>query len=205
MTIKQKLAFILLTILTPFSKWIGSIYAPYSIKPIIKEYYNFVDLLQPMDVILSYTKGYAANFLVPSKHWKHVSLYTGKENNIPIVVEALEKGVTKRPLVELISEIDKIAILRYKNIDVFCDVQRGLEFIFSQIGKPYDYLFDDFTKNKFKAFFCSELIVSTLKISYPNLILEVSPTYLTSSTTPDDIFKSQDMEVLFVEVLFEED
>jgi uncharacterized protein YycO len=195
MTIKQRLSIIILTILTPLLKWIGNIYTPYSIKSVIKEYYNFIDLLEPLDIILTYTKGYAANFLIPSKQFKHAVIYIGKENYIPMVVEADEIGVIKRPLIDLLSEIDRIAIMRGKENPI--NYKEAYNFIDNNIGKPYDYLFDDYSKNKFKAFFCSEFVVDILSIIYPSIVFKKSQTYLLESTTPDDIYKSNDMKIIY--------
>lgn len=200
---KEKFKILLFTIVKPFVKWMGKVKDPYSMKNAIKTYYDWCEKIEPLDIILCNTAGHLSNIFNPGK-WKHVVVFIGWDNNIPMIVEATGAGVIKRPLIECIAEKDEVCILRYnkQNNEIY-DLNKGIEFAKSQVGKEYDYLFDNTSNKKFENFYCSELGWYSLKESYPNLNFEMRKTFGVNTVTPDDFYKSSQIEKPKMNIIYE--
>lgn len=176
-------------ILTPIVKVIGEIKAPYSEKRAICHFYKMQKVLKPLDIILSNTYGHLSNVMNPGP-WKHVIIYIGKENGIPMIIEAIGKGVVKRPLAECIAEKDEFAILRYHNYDNTPKkkIDEGIRWLNKQVGKDYDYLFDLFSTHKFENYYCSELGYYAHKRVFKNYEMEPRVKLGVPTITPSDTF-----------------
>ena len=72
----QQIRYYLLRFLTPVVDLLGKIRAPFSQKFGIQSYYMMMDVLEPLDIILSRTNGELSNLLNPSKPWKHALFYS---------------------------------------------------------------------------------------------------------------------------------
>lgn len=184
--LKNRINLAILRFFKPFSKWIGDKYAPYSIKFVPKTWYQWLAYLEPMDMIITYTKGYYANPFIPSKEWKHSLIYVGIENNIPMCVEALTTGVTKRPLLDSISEKDSMCILRCTSENK--NIYAGLKFIDNVLNKPYDFNFDMITIKQLEAFYCSELSYHIWLKTFPDCGIEKSSLFGLPTIFPDDFY-----------------
>lgn len=180
-------------LITPIVKFIGKVKPPFSEKKAIEDYHEMVRIMKPLDLILSNTRGHLSNVMNPG-YWKHTIVYIGKENGIPMIIEAIGAGVVKRPLVECLAEKDEICVLRYrdhksaskKNIDA------AIKWANKQVGKEYDYTFDLWSDHKFQNFYCSEFGYYTHKNAYKKYSMELRESFGVPTITPTDFFKAKD-------------
>jgi len=188
----EKLRALLLKILMPFVKWMGKILPPYSVKNAIKTYYEWDRKIQPLDIILVNTAGHLSNIFNKGK-WKHVVVFIGWENEIPMVVVALGIGVIKRPLIECIAVKD----------GQFYDLNRGIEWVKEQIGKGYDFWFDNVSENKFANLYCSELGYFAWLHAFPEMKFELRKTLGVDTVTPDDFYEAAKIKNPKTEIIYE--
>jgi uncharacterized protein YycO len=185
----QTLYFTFVKCLIPIIQFIGKIHLPFTSKEkIMSDYYEIESLLQHGDVILSTSYGHLSNLVNPSK-WKHALMYIGKENNIPYIIEAVGDGVVKKSLAQWLSSKDEICVLRFR--DSILDATQKLNatlWIREQLGKPYDYSFDSQTQDKFKNFYCSELVYYSIKSSNPEAKIDLRDTNGILTITPSDYY-----------------
>jgi uncharacterized protein YycO len=185
----QTLYFTFVKCLIPIIQFIGKIHLPFTSKEkLMSDYYEIESLLQHGDVILSTSYGHLSNLVNPSK-WKHALMYIGKENNIPYIIEAVGEGVVKKSLAQWLSSKDEICILRF-NEEILSPIQKieMVNWIKKQLGKPYDYSFDSQTQDKFKNFYCSELVYYAIKSANPKAQIELRDTNGILTITPSDYY-----------------
>jgi uncharacterized protein YycO len=147
-----------LKITKPFLILIGKIKMPWLSKAHVFEYfYEMQSALNPGDLILTTSRGHLSNIfnsMFNRGKYMHVGIYIGKENGIPMVVDAIGEGVVKRSLPVFLSDKDKIALVRPKEIIAnHSTIAKSNIWLEQQIGKPYDYYF---TFNN-EGFYCSEI------------------------------------------------
>jgi uncharacterized protein YycO len=199
----EKIRALILKIIMPFVRWMGTVIPPYSVKNAIKTYYDWEHKIQPLDIILCNTAGHLSNVFNRGK-WKHVVVFTGWENSTPMVVEALGIGVIKRPLIECLAEKDEVCIVRYKKrANEPYDLNKGIEFANAQIGKSYDLMFDNVSEHKFDNLFCSELGYFSLLQAYPTMNFTMRNTLGVPTVTPDDFYEASQIENPKIEVVYE--
>ena len=189
----QTLYFTFVKLLIPIIQFIGKIHLPFTSKEkLMSNYYEIESLLQHGDVILSTSYGHLSNIINPSK-WKHALMYIGKENNIPYIIEAVGEGVVKKSLAQWLSSKDEICILRF-NEEILSSIQKieAVNWIKKQLGKPYDYSFDSQTNDKFKNFYCSELVYYSIKAGNPEAPIELRNTNGIKTITPNDYYNMRD-------------
>jgi hypothetical protein len=189
---KGKLRGLLIRSLTPLVKIIGKIKAPYSVKPAITTWYKWIDKIEPLDVFLVNTYGHISNIFNPSEA-KHAVLFVGwlGEQKIPMIIEAIGEGVIYRNLLECISEKDRIVgIVRYNGNKNGIDISKGIEFAKQQIGKSYDYEFDENSQKKFESFFCSELCYYSWVAAFPNCSFTKRKTLGVDTVQPIDFLNA---------------
>lgn len=189
----QTLYFTFVKLLIPIIQFIGKIHLPFTSKEkLMSNYYEIESLLQHGDVILSTSYGHLSNIINPSK-WKHALMYVGKENNIPYIIEAVGEGVVKKSLAQWLSSKDEICILRF-NEEILSPIQKieAVNWIKKQLGKPYDYSFDSQTNDKFKNFYCSELVYYSIKAGNPEAPIELRNTNGIKTITPNDYYNMKD-------------
>lgn len=189
----QTLYFTFVKLLIPIIQFIGKIHLPFTSKEkLMSNYYEIESLLQHGDVILSTSYGHLSNIINPSK-WKHALMYVGKENNIPYIIEAVGEGVVKKSLAQWLSSKDEICILRF-NEEILSSIQKieAVNWIKKQLGKPYDYSFDSQTNDKFKNFYCSELVYYSIKAGNPEAPIELRNTNGIKTITPNDYYNMKD-------------
>lgn len=110
-------------------------------------------LLTPGMVCLTRRDYEASNVLQPG-FWKHAAMFVGNDTKgIPVVIEAIGKGVSKTGILDFMFSEDYIKILKPKftgpnEMMNAAGNARSLE------GQPYDYQF----KPANKAWYCSEVI-----------------------------------------------
>lgn len=179
-------------ILIPFIKFIGKIHAPWSQKHGIKTFYPMLEKIKPFDVILSSTRGSLSNIFNRGK-FKHAIIYIGKEENIPMVIEAIGSGVIKQPLIECLATKDKIVVYRCKLSNKKVNELNIKQWLNEQVGKEYDYRFNMDGKRGLEAFYCSELVYVTHK----KLYFEYESKFVLkkimglNTVEPDDIAKAK--------------
>ena len=185
----QTLYFTFVKCLIPIIQFIGKIHLPFTSKEkLMSDYYEIESILQHGDIILSTSYGHLSNLINPSK-LKHALMYIGKENNIPYIIEAVGEGVVKKSLAQWLSSKDEICILRFK--DFILDNTQKLKatlWIREQLGKPYDYSFDSQTQDKFKNFYCSELVFYATKAANKDAPIELRDTNGILTITPSDYY-----------------
>lgn len=191
-TLLQKIRNTGLLILMPVVKIIGKIMPPFSKKDPMINFYKILALLQPMDIILTTSRGHMSNLFNPGKY-KHAIAYIGLEKNIPQIIESTGEGVHQRTLVECMSTKDAIAVLR-PNKQVFTNkkqVKDAIAWLKRQEGKPYDYQFDMNSQKKFNNFFCSELIYYAIKEVNPQTNFTLMETFGVPTVSPMDFYKAK--------------
>jgi uncharacterized protein YycO len=199
----EKIRTILLKILMPFIKWMGTIFPPYSVKNAIKTYYDWDKKIQPLDIVLVNTAGHFSN-IFNSGRWKHVVVFIGWENEVPMVIEALGIGVIKRPLIECLAEKDEVCIVRYKRKDNEpYDLSKGIEFAKEQVGKGYDFWFDNVSENKFANLYCSELGYFSWLQAFPEMRFELRKVLGIESIVPDDFYEASKINNPKTEIIYE--
>jgi hypothetical protein len=169
------LRFTILTIFKPVIFIAGKISLPWMKKKAIQHYLKISEEGQPLDVLLTNSKGHLSNWINPGK-WKHVVVYLGKlpykgYKAVPMVAEAIGEGVVIRPLVECLQDKDEIMALRgtERILGKKPNLKAAIQFLFNQEDKPYDYLFDAGSKHKLESFCCSELEYHALKVANSKL------------------------------------
>ena len=181
-----------LRILIPVVKIIGKIMPPFQKKDPMINFYKIEKLLQPMDIILTTSRGHLSNLFNPGKY-KHAIAYIGEQNGIPQIIESTGEGVKQRTLVECLSTKDVIAVLRPEKSVIADSVQAGkaISWLKKQIGKPYDYEFDMDSQKKFNNFFCSELIYFAIKHVNPATSFTLMETFGVPTVSPMDFYKAK--------------
>ncbi len=190
--IKIKIREIVFKTLEPLVRFIGKIHDPF-LKDVmaLSEAPTILDTLQPLDIILATTLAHLSNVFNPGK-WKHAIIYIGKdENGVPMIIEAIGKGVIKRSLYECLATKNYISICRVKEQLTKKAINRGLAFCEAQVGKPYDYGFDMVTGHKYQNFFCSELAYYTLKEALPDLDFKLMKSLGVNTVSPGDFYKAK--------------
>jgi hypothetical protein len=181
---------ILLKVLNPLVKIIGKIKSPFVKEKMALSYTpEILDTLQPLDIILSKSLGHLSNVFNPGK-WKHAIIYLGIENGIPMIAEAIGRGVIKRNLYECLADKNFIAICRTKEKLTKTAITKGVDFANAQVGKGYDYDFDMFSGHKYQNFFCSELAYYTLKEAIPNLKFKLMKSLGVETVSPNDFYQA---------------
>lgn len=190
MKLNEIIRILILKILTPFIKMISHIKSPFVTDKMALTYTpEILDTLQPLDIILSKSLGYFTNIVNPGQ-WKHAIVYLGMENGIPMIAEAIGRGVVKRNLYECLADKNFIAICRTKEKLTKTAIAKGVDFANAQVGKGYDYDFDMFSGHKYQNFFCSELAYYTLKEAIPNLKFKLMKSLGIETVSPNDFYQA---------------
>jgi uncharacterized protein YycO len=66
-------------------------------------------------------------------------------------------------------------------------MKKMVEFALKQVGSPYDYKFDAFTQSSQAAFYCSELVYSSIIEANKEAQFELRDTLGVKTVTPDDL------------------
>ncbi|MGL4368253.1 MAG: YiiX/YebB-like N1pC/P60 family cysteine hydrolase [Spirochaetota bacterium] len=182
---------VLFYLCTPVIKLVGKISVPYIDKDPMHNFYTITSLLRPMDIILTTSYGHMSNFFNPGKY-KHAIAYVGETHGVPMIVEAIGKGVIRRSLVECLSSKDEIAVLRPKE-PVLNDAQKAgaIQWIEQQVGKPYDYQFDMNSQRRYQSFFCSELIYFAIKQVNPETSFVLMDNLGVPTVSPGDFYRAE--------------
>lgn len=176
----------LIKISIPFLKLIGKVKLPFTSKnKIFKHYYDIERSLKPMDIILTKSSGHMSN-LVNFGKVKHAILYIGNSNGIPSIIEATGEGVIKRSLIECLSDKDLLIIVR-PNIFGNGNIEDGIFFANTQVGKPYDYEFNISSNKGLENLYCSELCYYAIKEINPNAPIELRDRFGVKSIVPMDL------------------
>ena len=167
----------ILNFVTPISKWISKIHAPYSRKIIDSSLtIDAIRVMNPGSVLISKTFGELANIFIPGD-FSHAAIYNGS-----FIIEAKTKGVSRTNVFDFMMSKDDVIILE----PLFCDEGAMLDAAIKcskMIGKPYDFNFDPSTS----AFYCSEL-VSYGYSDFPQWNKRTS--FGVETVIPDDFYKS---------------
>jgi hypothetical protein len=156
------------------------------------------DTLQPLDILFERTRYRVAGRLIPG-FFGHNAVWIGTEDQLrklglwdhPIVtpyqeairngrsiVEALRFGVVMNP-VENFLNIDDLAVARKRNLSEQ-EQREGILTALSQVGKPYDFLFDTDDDSKMT---CAEIPFTV----YHNIDFIRSRTFGRWTVTPDNV------------------
>jgi len=134
--------------------------------------YPFVqvkDSVKPGMVILSH-KEYELTNLFIRGYWTHAAMVISED----MVVEAVSKGVVKKPLKEFISTLDDFTIIRPGNCD-HEEMALAGKYIQYAIGYPYNFTF----KSRDDSYYCSELIYRAyMKVLHTNIFEKHFPSGL---------------------------
>ena len=189
MTFKERLRAIMIGAAVPLIKLMGKIHAPYSEKHAIEDYYKILKVIKPMDVILSNTKGHLSNiFNSPGSPWKHAILYLGVENGVPMIMEAIGRGVIKRPLVVCLCGKDAVAVVRMFGKISPAKIQTAMRWARKQEGKDYDFWFDMEGHNKYENFYCTEFCYCTWAKANPDHSFKPRPIMGMDTFEPSDFY-----------------
>ena len=198
----ERIYFRIMKKLYPILKFLENIH----LKQVSKEnlfsrYYEIENKLEIGDVILTKSDLHATN-LLNFGFWKHAIIYIGKESNIPYVVEATSEGVVKKTLVQTLSSKDRNLVLRPSEILIEDESQkmRYLNFVIDQIGKPYDYNFDSFSKSNNESFYCSELVYAGIIFGNPFAKFDLRNYFGIITVTPMDLYNMSNVEK-FIKIL----
>lgn len=113
--------------------------------------------LQNGDILLSRTDWELSNLFIPGDY-KHAAVYLDG-----LVYEAVTSGVRKVTIEEWLLKKDHAAIVRINK--PITNLQKGLDFLVAQIGKPYDY---DFLQVRHRqAWYCSLYVYQFLCLAAP--------------------------------------
>ena len=158
---------ILLTIFTPFIKFISKIgFPPRRITG--KEYYELRDEVRIGTVLLSKQDYELSNLFNPTEI-KHAALYVGniKNDKVCYVLESTLHGSVLTDLVSFLTNKDVVVVVNPKFIrsDIKAFEASLQETALKLIGRPYDYLFN----KDGKAFYCFEIVAVALKNVYSEL------------------------------------
>ena len=155
---------------------VGHIKAP-GIEPLIfseDDKNQLLTLLQPGDIILTYSEGFMSNIFLPGI-FKHGIVYTGRRDNweksdwakIQItdhqksliqlnhnIIEAIAEGVVSGPLEEILdTKINRLAVFRPSLSNQ--EIMGVMQTIHSYLGNQYDFSFDF---NDAESQVCTEVI-----------------------------------------------
>ena len=119
------------------------------------------DLLQPGDILLSYTAGYVSDIFIPGK-FKHGMTYVGPETTGSTsrdLIEAVAEGVKYSDLNHILrTHVNRLLVLRPRLTNT--EREQLLEETRSYLGDPYDFQFD-FSDASRQV--CTELIYRALQ------------------------------------------
>lgn len=195
--LKLKFREILLKTLTPLIKIIGKIKDPFVREHMaLTDAVEILNTLKPLDIILSKSLAHLSNVFNVGTY-KHAIVYIGLENGIPMIVEAIGKGVIKRNLYECLADKNFIAICRLEKGISKKGLQDGIDFANAQVGKSYDYGFDMDSNSKYQNFFCSELAYYTIKTAVPDTEFKLIKTLGVETCIPDDFYKTSKFITVF--------
>ena len=168
-----------------------------------EDYYAIKKLLKKGHVFLTITHGEMTNVVIPGK-WSHGAMYVGEVNGIPMIVEAVGKGVITRPLVDFILEKDEVLILE----PTFCSEEQmalAADEAMKQLGAEYDYEFifsvqpeenGDLSKIHAKAthhaFYCVELMMWAYLVVVKNMPFILRKRMGEPEVTADDFANAQE-------------
>jgi uncharacterized protein YycO len=174
-------------LITPISKLIGKIHAPFSTRLIVgDDFYSIQAQVQSGDIILSQVRWHLTNLFIPGM-WKHAAIVVDNKT----IVEATGEGVHFSSLYDFISTKDYLIVLRLKSDDKTTPV---IASAISQkfVGCGYDYEFD----NKNNQYFCSEVADTAYRMAGVELITPTN--YLgISRIAPIDLYESQKLKVIY--------
>jgi len=166
---------ILLNLLQPVIKYLGSLHMPFSHKKITgKEVSEIISLLKPGQVILAQTRGELSNLLI-SGFWKHAAIVLDSNT----IIEAVGKGVIKKDIITFLMAKDHILVLE----PTFTDENSMIiaaNWCLLQVGSPYDYDF----RSKNKAYYCAELPADAYNAIVPNCPFKPRSVWGTERYTP---------------------
>jgi len=167
----------LLNFITPISKWVAKMHAPFTHKKI--DYSITLSAganLKSGSVLLSKSFGELANIIIPGD-FSHAAIYDGE-----MIIEAKTKGVSRTSIYDFMMTKDDVIILE----PLFCDdigMKKAALKCLHMVGLPYDYNFDPSTK----AFYCSELV----SYGYSEFgKWNKRNTFGVETVVPDDFYKS---------------
>jgi uncharacterized protein YycO len=175
----------LLKAITPISKLIGKIHAPFSERLLIgKDFYKIIELIKPGDILLSRTRYHLTNLFIPG-FFKHSALIVDKNN----LIESTAEGVHLSSLYDFISTKDYIGIARLKNLYSFNkSMDEIVKIALRQLGKSYDYEFSSSDKQ----FYCAELIY------YAFLQVGIKLLEPKNYITPQEIYNSSFLNLVYI-------
>jgi uncharacterized protein YycO len=139
-------------------------------------------MLMPGDAICSTRYGEATNLFIGGKY-KHVGIYVGEMDGVPMVVEAIGKGVAYTDLIQFMLSKDVIGAFRPKfagKEEMSAAAKKAIE----TVGSPYDYGFDSGNE----AYYCSELYYYAYAETLRSCPLELRPRMGRLTITPSDIW-----------------
>lgn len=173
---------VFLKIAYPFLRVIGKV----KIKPKKRRLWGQEIFLIPMikkgDIILVKAKGELTNLLIGGKY-KHALIATGDG-----YLEAVDPTVRKVTFKHILDHYDYICVCRAEFL-VPSEIERMIAFAESQIGKPYDYMFEP----NMKAFYCSELATSAIVHAMPySNTWSQRDIFGVKTTMPDDFRNATD-------------
>ena len=151
-----------LSLIKPFTIWMGSLHMPWSVKKITgREYYLYREKIKPGCVLLTTTRGQLSNLFNPSL-LKHGAMFVGGQP-VECVVESVGKGVVENDLISFMTSKDRLVLIKPKfgnpaQHNQVCREMRNL------IGSKYDYEFQSGDKE----FYCFEAIIYAYKKVFPN-------------------------------------
>lgn len=160
---------IILNWATPFVKWWGNLRFPFTKKKVTGvHYFKWRDSIEVGTVLLTKTEGELSNYINPvSSDIKHGGMYIGRIGGIPMVIEALGRGVVFTDLVTFLTTKDRVIGLKpdfhLSNEDKVMLQEEAKK----RKGIPYDYLFSKGDK----AFYCFELVADIYKSVKPEMVL----------------------------------
>lgn len=139
-------------------------------------YHDLVSKLKPLDIIFEKRAFVATDYSIPG-HWGHVSIWLGTKEDLvdlgiwdhPIIAPHQEKILNSQTMYEVrrwglqfndlktFLNLDEIAVTRVKGMTNKSqkEILKIYQFLFDQIGKKYDFLFDAMTTDKVT---CTEII-----------------------------------------------
>lgn len=146
----------LLSILWPLTHMIGQ--KSVRKRPTLSHYSLLLSLMQPGDVLVSFTKWRPTNWLIPG-HFNHSGLYVGDGH----VIQAVAPDVANTELAEFLGSVDDVAVLRPLGFKQ-PQLEQACADALGYVGIPYDYMFEPGNH----AFYCSELVYTCLAGANPD-------------------------------------
>lgn len=204
MKLTQKIYFAVVKLFYPLLRFLENIYVKQTNKEhIFSRFYEILSYIKAGDIMLTVSDLHATN-LVNIGKWKHAIVYSGEIGGIPTVVEAVGEGVVERSLIECLASKDKLIILRpTEKLLHQHQIGEFLEFVRKQVGKPYDYNFDNMTGKKLDTFYCSELVYEGVTHANPEAEFNLRDFYGVHTVTPTDLFNMSAEKVGKFKVILE--